>query len=117
MASSQRPDTIFSFSAAYLGISRPEILISNSRKKPYGHYSPFYRQRDSGTLQLAGRSIGASFVGAAAATLVVAELVRLAIGGPRYALISCHLRDLDGRTVIAGQPWAPFNPGSVQAAA
>jgi hypothetical protein len=40
-ASSQRPGTIFSFSAAYLRISRPEFLISNSRKKLYRHYSPF----------------------------------------------------------------------------
>lgn len=70
-----------------------------------------------GTLRLAGRSIGAPFVGAAAATLVVAELVRLAIGAPRYELISCHLRDLDSRTVIAGKSWTPFNSGSVQAAA
>jgi hypothetical protein len=70
-----------------------------------------------GTLQLAGRSVGAPFVGAIAATLVIAELMRLAIGAPRYELISCHLRDLDGRTVIAGQPWPPFNPGSVPATA
>ncbi|MGE0372905.1 MAG: thiamine biosynthesis protein ThiF [Gammaproteobacteria bacterium] len=69
-----------------------------------------------GTLQLAGRSIGAPFVGAVAAALVVAELVRLAIGAPRYELVSCHLRDLDGRTIITGQPWLPFNPGSVPAA-
>jgi hypothetical protein len=65
-----------------------------------------------GTIRLAGRSIGAPFVGAAAAALVIAELLRLTLGAARYEVISCHLRDLDGNTVIAGEQWPPFNPGS-----
>ncbi len=66
-----------------------------------------------GTVRLAGRTIGAPFVGAAASALVVAELLRLVIGGPRNELISCHLRDLGARSVIRGAPWPAFNPGSV----
>jgi hypothetical protein len=66
-----------------------------------------------GTVRLAGRSIGAPFVGAVAAALAVAELLRLVLGGPRNELISLHLRDLNSRTVIQGVPWPPFNPGSV----
>jgi hypothetical protein len=70
-----------------------------------------------GTVRLAGRSIGAPFVGAVAASLVIAELLRLVMGRDRYEVISCHLRDLSGRAVIKGQPWAMFNPGSLLGAA
>lgn len=66
-----------------------------------------------GTLRLASRSIGAPFVGAVAASLAIAELVRMAMGEHRYEVISAHLRDTDMRTVVAGEPWAPFNPGTV----
>jgi hypothetical protein len=69
-----------------------------------------------GTVRLAGRSIGAPFVGAVAATFAVAELLRLVAGGRRNELVSCHLRDLSLRTVIPGTPWLPFNPGAVVAA-
>lgn len=70
-----------------------------------------------GTVRLAGRTIGAPFAGVFAASLVVAELVRLTVGGDRYEMISCHLRDLSGRAVFRGEPWAPFNPGSLLVAA
>lgn len=66
-----------------------------------------------GTLQLAGRTIGAPFVGAAAGALVVSELVRLTLGAHRYEYLNCHLRGLDGRTVIGGAPWPISNPGLV----
>jgi hypothetical protein len=66
-----------------------------------------------GTVRLASRTVGAPFVGAVAATLVTAELLRLATGGPRHELVSCHLRDLSSRTVVRGAPWPPFNPGTV----
>ncbi|MDI1345483.1 MAG: hypothetical protein PSV22_15480 [Pseudolabrys sp.] len=65
-----------------------------------------------GTVRLAGRSIGAPFVGAVAAALVVAEFMRLAMGAHRTEVISCHLRDLDGRAVIQGDAWSPYNPGT-----
>jgi hypothetical protein len=66
-----------------------------------------------GTLQLAGRTVGAPFVGAVAGALVVSELVRLTLGAHRYEYLSCHLRGFDGRTVIGGDPWPISNPGSV----
>jgi len=70
-----------------------------------------------GTVRLAGRSIGAPFVGAAAAALAIAELMRLCLGGSRYELVSCHLRDLEGRIVVPNGQETPFNPGSIQIAA
>jgi hypothetical protein len=70
-----------------------------------------------GTIRLAGRSIGAPFVGAIAAALAVAELLRLVIGAHRYELVTCHLRDLASRTVLRGEPWAAYNPGSIRLAA
>jgi hypothetical protein len=70
-----------------------------------------------GTVRLAGRSIGAPFVGAIAAALAVAELLRLVLGAHRYELVSCHLRDLTSRTVLRGDPWAAYNPGSIPLAA
>lgn len=69
-----------------------------------------------GTIRLAGRSIGAPFVGAVASALVIAELLRLSAGDHRYEMIGCHLRDLEARTVVRGNPWPAFNPGSVAAA-
>lgn len=70
-----------------------------------------------GVVRLAGRSIGAPFVGAVAASMVVAELVRLSLGGPRHEFTSCHLRDLKGCTIETGRPWDIYNVGSMAAAA
>ncbi|WP_024575455.1 MULTISPECIES: ThiF family adenylyltransferase [unclassified Afipia] len=70
-----------------------------------------------GTVRLAGRSIGAPFVGSAAAALAVSELVRLCTGGKSYELVSCHLRDLQDITAVVGPALPAFNPGSVAAAA
>ena len=70
-----------------------------------------------GIVRLAGRSIGAPFVGGVAASMVVAELVRISLGGPRHEVVSCHMRDLQSRTIVAGAPWEAFNPGSVGIAA
>ncbi|MDE2133262.1 MAG: thiamine biosynthesis protein ThiF [Alphaproteobacteria bacterium] len=70
-----------------------------------------------GIVRLAGRTVGAPFVGSAAAALVIAELMRLTLGGARYEMISCHLRDLEGRFVVGGNPWSAFNPGGIRLAA
>ena len=66
-----------------------------------------------GTVRLAGCSIGAPFVGAVAASLVIAELLRLVMGDTRYEFISCHIRDLNGLTVFKGEQWSLFNPGAM----
>jgi len=70
-----------------------------------------------GTIRLAGCSIGAPFVGSAAAALAISELVRLCMGGKSYELVSVHLRDVRDFTAIGGPTLQAFNPGSVAAAA
>ncbi len=64
-----------------------------------------------GVTRLAGRTVGAPFVGAIAAAMVIGEALRAVNGGHGYDLIDGHLRDLDHRTVVAAQETPPFNPG------
>lgn len=45
-----------------------------------------------GVLEVAGKAVGAAFVGAAAASLGVAEVLRMLTDGPRYAVVSLDLR-------------------------
>jgi hypothetical protein len=104
--------------------ARPARIIWQSTAASETEISqPAYRQLlaergdPCGIVRLAGRSIGAPFVGAVAAALVIAEFLRLAMGLHRHEVISCHLRDLGTRTVISGPAWPPCNPGSVQLAA
>lgn len=78
---------------------------------------------ECGLALLAGRSVGASFVGTAVAALVVAEALRLIAGGPQYGLIDGSLRALARRTAIpndvsnvaANLALVPFNPGYARA--
>ncbi len=69
-----------------------------------------------GLTQLAGRTVGAPFVGAVAAAAVIGELLRMANGGHSYELIDGHLRNLDHRTIVPAPETEPFNPGSTGAA-
>ena len=66
---------------------------------------------ECGLVQLAERTVGAPFVGAVAATFVVAELVRMAQGLHRYEIIDGSLRTPESVTAIAAEPGAPYNPG------
>ncbi|MCP5366738.1 MAG: thiamine biosynthesis protein ThiF [Hyphomicrobiales bacterium] len=68
-----------------------------------------------GLVQLAGRTVGAPFVGAVAAAAVVGEALRVVNGAHCYDLIDGHLRDLAHRTAVPAQDRAPFNPGSTVA--
>ncbi len=70
-----------------------------------------------GMVRLAARSIGAPFVGAAAAALVVSELLRLGVGGPANEVVSCHLRDPEACLVVPSQNLGPYNAGSIPVAA
>src|SRR6266566_3927284 len=65
-----------------------------------------------GLTMLAGRSVGASFVGATTAAIVIAELLRLVMGAHRYEVIDGTLRSLKCRQAVQyeGQD-DPFNPG------
>jgi hypothetical protein len=51
-------------------------------------------------LTIAGKSISASFVGACAAALVVAESLRALHGGLHYDKVSLHLRNLSGKIAV-----------------
>lgn len=62
--------------------------------------NPAYSQLSSdecGRAELAGKSIAVPFVGAAAATLILAEAIRLLHDGPAYTDIKLVLSDLDRR--------------------
>jgi len=71
-----------------------------------------------GLTLLAGRSVGASFVGAAVSTVVVAEVMRMLIGAPGYEVVDGTLRSPGGRDAIRSEETnGAFNPGSTGAAA
>ena len=70
---------------------------------------------DCGITTLAGRTVGASFVGAVTAAVVVAELMRMALGGHRYEVVDASLRSLELRQAVIGADGPPFNPGTVSA--
>jgi hypothetical protein len=84
--------------------------------------NPAYRSLGSegldecGLTTLAGRSVGASFVGTAAATLVIAECLRVALGEPTHAIMDMTLRAIPRRRVVinVAEP-AAFNPGLTRA--
>lgn len=71
---------------------------------------------ECGLTQLAGRSVGACFVGTAVSTLVIAEVLRMCIGEQRYEVIDGSLRAVEHRTVVASNiSTLPFNPGRTKA--
>ena len=82
---------------------------------------PAYRSLGKGGLdrcgltQLAGRTVGAPFVGAVAACLVIGEVLRTLHGGRQFDLIDTHLREIEHRTVLPADNTEPFNPGSTTA--
>ena len=73
---------------------------------------------ECGLTMLAGRSVGASFVGAVTSSIVIAELLRMIHGLHRYALLDGNLRSLEYlHAAINDQSLAPFNPGYTAASA
>jgi hypothetical protein len=65
-----------------------------------------------GVTLLAGKAVGAPFVGAVAATLAVAELLRLLHGGTVHELIDLDLKFPEYRTVVPTQTdFTALNPG------
>jgi hypothetical protein len=70
-----------------------------------------------GVTLLAGKAVGAPFVGAVAASLVMAEVIRLLHGGPVHQVLDLDLHGLDHRSaVLHGRDFAGVNPGFVMAA-
>jgi hypothetical protein len=67
-----------------------------------------------GITLLAGKAVGAPFVGSAAACLVISEVLRLLHGGDVHQLIDVDLRSIDHRlAVINEHDFSAFNPGYV----
>ncbi|HEX5435580.1 MAG TPA: hypothetical protein VFW98_00365 [Gemmatimonadaceae bacterium] len=71
---------------------------------------------DCGITTLAGRSVGASFVGAATSALVIAEALRITLAERTYTVIDATLRAPDRRRAIVNEVAVdPFNPGITRA--
>jgi hypothetical protein len=71
-----------------------------------------------GITLLAGKAIGAPFVGAVAASLVIAELLRLLHGGALTQLIDLDLQWPEHRIVVPqARDFSAFNPGYLPCAA
>jgi hypothetical protein len=65
---------------------------------------------------LAGKAVGAPFVGVVAAALVLSELLRVLHGGCLNQLIEFDLLSVDERSVVPSkQNFSDFNPGFVMA--
>jgi hypothetical protein len=92
---------------------------------PHDSLPPAYmRMLDHGVLDrcgvtlLAGKAVGAPFVGAVAATLVVAEVLRLLHGGPCFQLIDIDLQCPEHREVVLQtRDFTHLNPGFFRVAA
>lgn len=70
-----------------------------------------------GMTLLAGKAVGAPFVGAVAATLALSEVLRQLHGGPVHHLIDIDLLGLDHRTAVsAGDAFKSLNPGCTMTA-
>ena len=67
-------------------------------------------------IDLAGRSVGAAFVGCAAAALVLSEVLRLLAGGPRFGVLNLPLRSPHmPKVALNDHPGSAVNPGFVKA--
>ena len=63
-----------------------------------------------GLTQLASRTVGAPFVGAIAAAIVIGEVLRVVNGAHGYSLIDGHLREVKHLTVVEAVDGPPVNP-------
>jgi hypothetical protein len=67
-----------------------------------------------GVTLLAGKAVGAPFVGAVAASLAMAEILRQLHGGPVHELIDLDLKAPEYRTaVLTSRDFRTLNPGFV----
>lgn len=69
-----------------------------------------------GIVEVAGRTVGAAFVGAVASTLGLAEELRAITDGPRFEVVSFSLRSGSIEAVANDAPGRPRNPGFLRAA-
>lgn len=69
-----------------------------------------------GMTLLAGKAVGAPFVGAVAAALALSEVLRLLHGGPVYRLIDLDLLSVEHRIVLENEnTFSSLNPGYTRA--
>ena len=69
---------------------------------------------ECGAIEMAGRSVGAAFVGCVAATLVFSEVLRALCGGSRFEVLSLSLRSPNQvQAVCNTREGPPINPGFV----
>lgn len=68
-----------------------------------------------GVITLTNRAVGASFVGVAVSTLVVAELLRLCAGRHQYAVIDGNLRNMTHNQALLNQAGETRNLGRTRA--
>ena len=70
-----------------------------------------------GVTLLAGKAVGAPFVGAVASCLALSEVLRLLHGGPAHQLLDLDLEAIEHRTVVVHpRNFGGFNPGFAQRA-
>jgi len=102
--------------------SRPaaEIWKSGGIGEPVEEQAAYRKLLEGGQLDrcgvtlLAGKAVGAPFVGAVAATLALSEVLRLLHGGPVHKLIDLDLQSLDQHSALAhGADFSALNPGYV----
>jgi hypothetical protein len=70
-----------------------------------------------GVTLLAGKAVGAPFVGAVAACIVLSEVLRLLHGGPLHQVVEFDLKSIEQRSaVLRPDGFGDFNPGFLSAA-
>jgi hypothetical protein len=96
---------------------RRDIPRENIARNPaYENLLTLGRLDQCGVTLLAGRAVGAPFVGAAAAVLVLSELLRVLHGGGLNQLIDFDLLSIEERFVVPNHAnFTGFNPGFAMA--
>lgn len=69
-----------------------------------------------GVTILAGKAVGAPFVGAMAASLAISEVLRLLHGGELYSVVEMDLQSVEHRAAVPRDGLDGFNPGYVPVA-
>jgi hypothetical protein len=70
-----------------------------------------------GMTELAGKAVGAAFVGMFAGSLVLSEVLRVLHGGRPHEVMSLSLAEIEHRALVTSRvDFSAFNPGFVRAA-
>ena len=92
-------------------LDRPAYVAEIARREADGLTNEAAR---CGVVEIAGRTVGAAFVGAAASALVLAEELRALHDGSRFEVVSWSLRSPEHiQTVVNPAPGPDTNPGYV----